>query len=298
MAYFKIRFLFICLGLATASCSQDLKKELPRSFTVTVSNPLKTDRENEMVIISEEGIQKQVDGFNPKAFVVFDKGKEIPSQYNVQDKGHPGIVVVLDNLKGGEARKLTVRYKNSGELKRHYAKRTQAELSHKIGGRWVNREYEGGTFQNVNYLSVPPEHKDHSWFIRYEGPGWESDKVGYRFYLDQRNATDVFGKKTPEVILQQVGLDGFDSYHNMQSWGMDVMNVGPSLGIGSIGAWNNGKVLRVEKTDSVTCEILENGDVYASFTIALLWLAGGKEKISGEVAYGYSCGNAINTPET
>jgi hypothetical protein len=274
----KISFALAFLILAAQAWSQDLKKDLPRSFTVSVSNPLKTERKNEMVIISSEAIQKQIRDFNPKAFVVFEGGRELASQYNFQDSARPGIIVVLDNVKGGENRQLTVRYKDKGELRRQYPKRAQAELSHKAGGRWVGREYEGGSFTNVGYLRVPPEHKDHSWFIRYEGPGWESDKVGYRLYLDQRNATDVFGKKTSDMVLQQVGLDGFDSYHNMQPWGMDVMKVGPTLGLGSIGAWSNRKVLRVEKTDSVTCRILENGDVYASFLTSYFGWQTGNEK--------------------
>jgi hypothetical protein len=122
----------------------------------------------------------------------------------------------------------------------------------------------GGEFKNVNFLRVPPQHKDHSWFIRYEGPGWESDKVGYRFYLDQRNATDVFGKKVTEPVLQKAGQDGFDSYHEMQDWGMDVMKVGKSLGVGSMGMWVDTCAVRVESTDSLTSEVLENGVVYSS----------------------------------
>jgi len=45
---------------------------------------------------------------------------------------------------------------------------------------------------------------------------------------------------------------------------MDVMKVGKSLGIGSIGAMANGKITRVEMTDSVTSRITENGNVYSS----------------------------------
>jgi hypothetical protein len=143
-------------------------------------------------------------------------------------------------------------------------KRTQAELSHKTGGEWKEREYIGGEFKNVDFLRVPVEHKDHSWFIRYEGPGWESDKVGYRFYLDQRNAVDVFGKTVPEPVLQKAGLDGFDSYHELQDWGMDVLKVAKSLGVGSIGYLRDSAAVRVEITDSLTCGIVENGVVYSS----------------------------------
>ena len=100
--------------------------------------------------------------------------------------------------------------------------KTYAELSIKEGGHWEGREYIDGTFKNVTELKVPAEHTDHSWFIRYEGPGWESSKVGYRMYLDWRNAIDIFGKVTDTMVLSKVGLDGFDSYHEKQSWGQDI----------------------------------------------------------------------------
>lgn len=247
----------------TVSKAQINERDYPKTFTIQVSNPMEQDRENVLINISATQLLS-IKNFNPQAFVVLDGAKEIASQFNYSDKNHNGLVFVLDKLKANEVKTIVVRYNPTGTLSRTYTKRTQAELAHKINGEWKNREYIGGTFKNVNYLRVPKEHKDHSWFIRYEGPGWESDKVGYRFYLDQRNATDVFGKTVTDPVLQLVGQDGFDSYHNMQPWGMDVMKVGKSLGIGSIGALTNGKVTRVEFTDSVTCSIAENGVVFSS----------------------------------
>jgi hypothetical protein len=66
------------------------------------------------------------------------------------------------------------------------------------------------------------------------------------------------------MVLQNVGLDGFDSYHELQPWGMDVMKVGKSLGLGTFGIFNEGHAIRVDKTDSVTSRIIENGSVYSS----------------------------------
>jgi hypothetical protein len=257
-------FLLVILLLSAKAYTQSVITDFPESFKVTISNPLTVSRENVLVLISAQQLSKNAKRFNPHAFVVMDGEKEIPAQYNQNDADDSGIVFVLDGLAASETRQLSVRFHPSGNKPRTYTKRTQAELSYKKGGEWKNREYVGGSFQNTQFLRVPPEHKDHSWFIRYEGPGWESDKVGYRFYLDQRNATDVFGKVTREMVLQQVGQDGFDSYHEMQPWGMDVMKVGKSLGIGSIGSFVNGEAIRVEKTDSVNCRILENGNVYSS----------------------------------
>src|SRR5699024_10733179 len=114
------------------------------------------------------------------------------------EKDQRGIAFVIDELAANADITYTIRFNKEGEQTHNYKKRTQAELSIKKGGKFENREYIGGKFENVDSLRVPDEHTDHSWFIRYEGPGWESDKVGYRFYLDWRNATDVFGKTTEE----------------------------------------------------------------------------------------------------
>src|SRR5688500_11808476 len=242
----RIPYIVLLVGLF-ASCASPEEKEFPESFTVTVKNPLDSLRNEVMIFVPADKLK---DDFNSNAFIVIDEGVEIPSQFNRNDQDLKGIVFVVDHLHENESKTVTIRYKKEGESKRTYVKRTQAELSHKVNGEWKEREYIGGEFKNVDYLRVPPEHKDHSWFIRYEGPGWESDKVGYRFYLDQRNAVDVFGKIVSEPVLQKAGQDGFDSYHELQPWGMDVLKVAKSLGVGSIGTLTSSGAMRVEKTDS------------------------------------------------
>jgi hypothetical protein len=274
----KLRNLIIIIGAALLTINLSCAAQSPyaESFSVKVTNSLKAERSGVLVYIPTDKIPKV---FNPNAFAVFDKDTEIASQYNSTDKDYPGIVVVLDKMNAKEVKKLAVRYAKTGTINHEYAKRTQAELSHKINGEWKDREYMGGNFQNVNYLRVPPEHKDHSWYLRYEGPGWESDQVGYRLYLDQRNAVDVFGKLVSEPVLQKAGLDGFDSYHELQPWGMDVLKVAKSLGVGSIATLTASGALRVETTDSVTCRITENGDVYSSFLTRYLGWKTGATKI-------------------
>ncbi len=113
-----------------------------------------------------------------------------------------------------------------------------AELSVKEGGKWQNNEYIGGTFKNVNQLTIPAEHTDHSYYIRYEGIGLENNQIGYRLYLDWRNATDIFGKKVNTLVLPEVGQDGFESYHNDASWGQDILKSGRTIGIGSYGRYD------------------------------------------------------------
>ena len=259
-AYLVIAGLILLLLLG---CQQDPKsKEYPKSFRITLDNRSGPNRVDEAVILDIKSIVSKYPDFNPMSMVVLDDTTELASQVDDFDADHEADqIVFVCNLEAGKSKIITIRYADDGPGLREYKKRTQAELSHKIGGKFVNRVYEGGEFQNVEYLEVPPEHTVHSWFIRYEGPGWESDKIGYRFYLDWRNATDIFGKKTHDMVLQDVGQDGFDSYHEMSDWGMDILKVGDSFGIGSWGMWEDGKAYRVSETDDVECTIISNGCV-------------------------------------
>lgn len=174
-------------------------------------------------------------------------------------------------------------------------KKTQAEISTAQGGewKWVTKrngneqwEYQGTTsWKNTNHLEVAPQHWDHSFDIRYEGPGWESDKIAYRFYLDWRNACDIFGKLVSTPVLQKIGLDGFDSYHKVSEWGGDIMKVGTALGIGTISHWYNDQVRRVDSVDNRVCEIETNGLLQSKIKTTYTGWAydGGKTDLNSEL---------------
>ena len=242
----------------------DLKQEFPESFSFSVNNPSDFYRNDASVSLQISNLRKREASFNVHAFLIWSGSKEISSQViDENDDGQFDKIIFNIDLKAKGKKDLTIRYAQNGEKRRTYSKRTQAELSPKVNGNFVDRKYIGGRFNNVSYLKLPPEQTDHSEFIRYEGPGWESEKVGYRFYLDWRNAIDIFGKKVSSMVLQNVGQDGYDSYHEPADWGMDILKVGESLGIGSIAMWEDNQANRVSETDSVDCAILANGPVYS-----------------------------------
>lgn len=234
------------------------------------------ERTDAFVLVPKEKLTPLFPLIQSSHLTVLEGDQSIPFQW-VDNGTEQGLVLVFPNFKEFEKKIIHVIYDEQTVPNHNFTKRTQAELSHKVGGYFENRKYVGGNFQNVQSLKVPSEHTDHSWYIRYEGPGWESDKVGYRFYLDWRNGVDVFGKKVSEPILQVVGQDGFDSYHEMQDWGMDVLKVGKTLGVGSIAAFHQGKAVRVEQTDSLYAEILQNGVLYSAVeTHYYGWQVGGR----------------------
>ncbi|HNW60409.1 MAG TPA: DUF4861 domain-containing protein [bacterium] len=264
------------LSACSAQVSGKLKQEYPKTVTLQVQNPLAAARPDEIVTIPLEPIRAKAADFNPQAILLIANGREVPVQLDDADgDGTPDRILANLDLVSRQRLKLIIRYAPAGIKERIYTRRTQAELSAKFGGEWKDHKYLGGTFHNIDAITVPKEHTDHSGYFRYEGPGWESDKVGYRFYLDWRNASDLYGKKSSALVLQSVGQDGFESYHHMADWGMDILKVGDALGIGTIAWWDGEKANRVAVTDSVRCRIAVSGPLLSRIrTDYFGWKAG------------------------
>jgi Domain of unknown function (DUF4861) len=251
-----------------------------KEIIAEVNNQSNIERIDEFVSISVDQLTKIQCNFNKDAFIVYQNDIEIPSQlYN--DEFDCSIIFVAD-FKPNESKDFIIKYLEHGKLRTDYDSRTYAELAMKFDAVFKDKKFTSGHFENFNKVVVPKIHTDHDALFKYEGPGWESEKVGYRFYLDWRNATDIFGKKVSGLVLHKVGNNDVvainDSYHEMQDWGMDIFKVGSSLGIGSIGMTNDAKIEMVSKTDEVTCEISCNGPILSEVkTNYKGWLVGDRE---------------------
>ncbi len=235
---------------------------------VDVQNPSDFPRDQEQIAISLRDIAVAADS---NALSAWQGNTELPSQLiDRDDDGSIDHIVISVNMPSAAHVQFTLKAMVSNLS---LPKQTQAEISHKIGGEWQGKHYVGGSFQNVQTLTPPPQYTDHSEYIRYEGPGIESDKVAYRIYLDWRNGFDIFGNQTGKPILQQVGLDGYESYHHLAPWGMDLLKVGPSLGAGGFGYWQAGAVAGqgvvqgVAKVDQHSVQITNNGPLYSGLNI-------------------------------
>src|SRR3989339_635754 len=260
-------FLIVCFSALTFLVHCKSKQTKVKPIEISVSNPTDISIADAEVYIPWSALKNKLSGISDEQICVLHNNTVIASQW-VDEKPNGKSLLVLVTVPAQSQIKLMITKADDHEGTNSFSKRTYAELSVKEGGtwEWVTKdngnqqyEYKGGKFKNVESYRVPEQHTDHSFDIRYEGPGWESDKVGYRFYLDWRNAVDVFGKKTAEMVLQNVGLDGFDSYHESCEWGQDIFKVGETLGLGSIAYWSGTEAVRVEKTDSMISRIAMNG---------------------------------------
>jgi hypothetical protein len=124
----------------------------------------------------------------------------------------------------------------------------------------------GGAYREVHSFAVPPTHVIHDPLFPIEGAGWESDRVGYRVYLDRRNAIDVYGKKLPAPVLHTIGQGG-PSYHKEADWGMDVWHVGDSLGAGALGVLRGDTATQIGDMTKMIATVREPGPVLADLHV-------------------------------
>ena len=279
-----ILVLTALVAAITLSCKTKSGTQNDKDITFTIENPSGTKLSDHAITITNKALIAKVDSVFGKNFAIYDEEICKSEAIDFKNDGIIDAIILICNLNPGEVNVFKIREVEKVEA---LAKKTQAEISIKEGGEWKivtkkngaqQYEYVGGDWKNIDYLKVPEQHTDHSFYIRYEGPGWESDKVGYRFYLDWRNANDIYGKKVDTVVLQGVGLDNFDSYHEMQDWGVDILKVGNSLGIGSIAYWMDGKANRVAETDSIVAKIILNGNLESGIKTKYYgWQVGNKK---------------------
>ncbi|HEX4951841.1 MAG TPA: glycoside hydrolase family 88 protein [Thermoanaerobaculia bacterium] len=225
-----------------------------------VGNPSAFPRPDTLVRLSLDEL-----GVDSPPLQVWEGEAPRPTQLLDDDgDGRPDALAFLADLDAAATHRFVIDRRPAGSAT---PQRVHAEVSVKEGGAWQEKKYVGGTFRSVRQVTMPPQASDHNEYLRYEGPGIESDQVGYRVYLDWRNGFDIFGKKTSAMVLPGVGLDGYESYHQMADWGADILKVGQSLGMGGFGTWDGAKAVLVSDVAQRSTTIRSDGPIRASFEL-------------------------------
>ncbi len=271
MKLVRLTLLFVAAIMAETSVSRAAVDDPPAKrtseFHFTATNPSDISRPHGLVRIDLKTIRSKYPSFNERAFVVSCEGAEVPSQLDAGNAESPANqILILSSFAAHEKRSFSVSWWSDTVIVHHYRKLTQAVLGMKVDYKKVNGYYTGGRFVDVDSTTVPQDHFAHDALYRIEGPGWESDKIVYRYYLDSRNRNDIFGKKIDGLVLQKLGVhdlvsNSMESYTKMLDWGMDIFKVGESLGIGSIAMWHDSKPVTVSDVGSVKCYVEENGPI-------------------------------------
>jgi unsaturated chondroitin disaccharide hydrolase len=121
-----------------------------------------------------------------------------------------------------------------------------------------------------------PAQTDALFAKKIEGLGWESDKNAWRIYFDPRNAIDLYGKRRSLLMLKRFATPEYD-YHAESADGRDIYKVGDALGIGAVGAWRDGKLVRVSDVHARSYRVISTGPVRAIVELTYEgWNAGGR----------------------
>ena len=249
--------LFVLLSLVLLSCTTE-KKEI--THKIVLKNTSSLIRIAEPIIISQEKIDAVLGNFKSAESVYFENstGEKIPFQ--------------KDNFSGGTEYSLSIDFK-AKETKEVFVKIADKDLKIEFIpytnvrlGKDANAD---GTFDDVKEEVRDANHLPGAVPVLYqaEAISWENDKIGFRSYWDKRNGKDIWGKTTDKMVMDSVGLPNTPSYHEIQTWGADILKVGNSLGAGALAMKKNGKLVRLGDTKKASFKVLTEGPVRTVFTL-------------------------------
>ena len=174
-----------------------------KRFAFEITNPSDRYLDNHPIIVCIGDIKKTVPDFDPRRFVITDAAplidwRVVPSQADdFGSDGWPDEIAFVKTLMPLSAAKLYC---------------------------W----YAPGGSDSISYAVKTDTHRD--WLPVKVNIGWESNLCGYRMYYGQ---IDFFGKRLEGLRLKNTT----ETYHRISDWGMDVLHVGRSSGLGGISLW-------------------------------------------------------------
>ena len=254
----KLTFLYITILMLGVSCKSI------REIQLLVINPVDQQRDDAIVLISKSELVSWTEiPARHVPLLTNENGTPVPCQLDDRDAdGEWDELFALTDMGPSEQMTLVISFVPPEEFPT-FETRTNLRLgANKPGYPELLKAERLENISYHNYSGVTGE------AFQMEGPAWESDRVGFRNYLDQRNGMDIFGKLTREMVLDSVGVAGRQSYHEPDSWGMDVLKVGTSLGAGGIGYMFNDSIYRVGDNGSGSYEVLFEGSQRSRFNLS------------------------------
>jgi len=246
-------WVIACLFAGSALAEEPIK-----NIKILVTNPSEMARSAANVVIPIAEIRKIAPDFKAGAMSVTVSDaqsleedatvlqtEELPSQVDDLDgDGKADELAFQVSLGAHQSRVVTISYGEEDriwKLRRDYKQRTAALFSKK-----------------------------------FEGLGWESERVAYRLYFDPRNAIDIYGKRRPTLQLSMYATPDY-VYHMESPEGRDIFRVGDAIGIGAVAGMVNGKLVKVADVKERKWRILASGPVRSIVEVEYDgWNAGGK----------------------
>jgi hypothetical protein len=234
------------------------------TFNVLVSNPLKSERTDQPVVISLEEY-----GNVKSALVKLSGGEEIPSQLDDfdQDDQFDELCFLVD-LKGKESKSYTITLYSEGEP-RKYEPRVYAEML--MRNDKVKEKNRHNNF--IESITARGDCANSYNLQHHHGVSFESEMNGIRIYFDKRQTLDLYGKFTKRLELRETQFYT-SADQKEEGYGDDILWVGNTFGLGAFRGWNGSEPTMIEPVKSRTQRIISYGPLR---TIVEIYDKGWKE---------------------
>ncbi len=256
------KFIIPLLIILTVSACTSKDKIFKDTNVITLVNNYEFKRVDEPIIISKIQLGELI-GEIPDAKIPVlkdESGKILASQVDDLDKdGQWDELFFVTEFEPHDSCDILIEFVDTSEIP-DYIIRTNirfAKVPEETGNEYI--ELTGATRLKSTETEISSKE------FQMEGPAWENDKVGFRNYFDARNGIDIFGKRVPEMALDNVGIS--KSYHEMQEWGMDILKVGNSLGAGALALFENGTLYRLGASSEGKYELVTEGPLRSIFKL-------------------------------
>ena len=218
------------------------------NISVEVSNPLKTDRTDQPVVISLAGYG------DVRSALVTCNGEEVACQLDDldQDDTYDELCLLVD-LKAHEKRRYVVTLYDEGEP-RQYKARVYAEML-------MRNDKVKEKNRHDNYIESITARGDcaNSYNLQHHhGVDFESELNGIRIYFDKRQTLDLYGKFQKRLELQQTQFYT-SAEQKAQGYGDDVLWVGNTFGLGAFRGWDGKEPTMIDPVRSRTQRIISYG---------------------------------------
>lgn len=229
-----------------------------QQLTVSVENPSKEIRTDVPVVIALDRYDTGED-FHPivKAHIINGNRPELIQEIPCQLSGKE--LVFLADVKARSTATYSVDLQG-GEPTYDYAERVHAQLK-----LW-DRKYR---YPRINEIEFQGDVDPRAMYDAIYGHGamWESEYVGFRVYMDNRQSIDLYGKKHPQMELDTVNF-----YSNRDflaaGYGEDILWAGQSIGAGSFRGLTDGQPVYIDKVKARGQRVVDAGPLR---TIVEVW---------------------------
>jgi len=219
-----------------------------KTMTITVTNPMKTARTAQPVVIP---LADQ--GFDVRQAIVTRDGQEQPSQ--LDDLNGDGIfdeLCFLTDLGKQERQTFSVTLSNTGEP-RAYTPEVYVDMI------LTNKKIKSSNQQDLYISSLTVDKGTNPyWQLHHHGPAFENKLVGYRIYFDHRQTVDIYGKYHQGLELKDTQFYP-DSAQKAAGYGDDVLWVGSTFGLGTLRGWDGQKPCMLDDVQHRTERIVSRG---------------------------------------